>query len=261
VLALNETADYLKFILNRYDGDTALGKSVIAIDLVNEPHADGTTAPARLQKLVDTVYAPWLAARGPKSLRAVDADKPLIITPTTGSGSMVGVDMTSVAKPNVILTFHDYFGQALGTDPTHGLGYDKYGWSTAMEATDQTTSAGLGGTYVPYDPANKSYSARYSEHRTYIENAVNAAKRWKLPLYIGEYGIANPCNGGNHAATSRYFADTTKIYDEFGLSRTVWANGYWDDMAVMWRENGTCSGTAKWDYFDYASVITGGQTY
>jgi hypothetical protein len=258
VLALPETADYLKYFLKRYGSGTKLGQSVIALDVVNEPHADGATAPARMQKLVDTVYKPWLATSGTKSLRAVDPDKPIIITPPGGSGSLKGVNFSNLNTNNVMITLHDYFGQGLKTDAKYGLGYDISGWSTAMESTDQTSSTAMGGKYVPYDPARKSYAKRYEEHLTYVKNFVADAKKVGMGVYIGEYGIMNPCNGGREESSARYFTDTSDIYDRLGLSRTVWANGYWDDMAVMWRDAGTCAGTDKWDYFDYATVITDG---
>ena len=152
-LGLQETADYLKFILNRYDGSTSRGQHVIAVDLVNEPAADGTTAVDRTQKLVDTVYGPWLASTGSKSLRVTDPDKILIVTPVAGSGSLVGVNLANVAQPNVVMTFHDYFGQATGTNATYGIGYSSSAYATQKEDTDQTSSSAMGGSYIPYDPA------------------------------------------------------------------------------------------------------------
>lgn len=259
-LALQETADYLKFVLNRYDGSTARGKAVIAVDLVNEPAADGVNAVDRTQKLVNNVYGPWLAPSGTKSLRATDPDKILIVTPVAGNGSLVGADLTSVARPNVVLTFHDYFGQATGTHPTFGIGYSGSGYATQKEDTDQTSNSAMGGAYVPYNPTSKSYAARKSEHTAFVQNAVDVATAADMPLYVGEYGIMNPCNGGNLAYSSRYAQDTYDIYHALGLSRTVWTHGYWDDMSIWWREAGSCGTTPQGSYFPYAADLTGGAT-
>jgi aryl-phospho-beta-D-glucosidase BglC (GH1 family) len=259
-LALQDTADYLKFVLNRYNGSTARGKAVIAVDLVNEPAADGANAVDRTQKLVNNVYGPWLAATGTKSLRATDPDKILIVTPVAGNGSLAGVDLAPVALPNVVMTFHDYFGQSLGTNATYGIGYGASGYATAKEDTDQTSNSALGGTYIPYNPASKAYATRKAEHATFVQNAVNRAAAAGMPLYIGEYGIMNPCNGGNLAYSTKYAQDTYAIYQSLGLSRTVWTHGYWDDMSIWWREAGTCGTTPQGSYFPYAADLTGGAT-
>ena len=257
-LALQETADYLKFVLNRYNGSTSRGQHVIAVDLVNEPAADGTTAVDRTQKLVNTVYGPWLAPTGSKSLRATDPDNILIVTPVSGSGSLVGVNLANVAKPNVVMTFHDYFGQAKGTNATHGIGYSASGYATQKEDTDQTSSTVMGGSYVPYNPTSKAYATRKAEHTTFVQQAVGLAAAADMPLYVGEYGIMNPCNGGNLAYSTRYAQDTYAIYNSMGLSRTVWTHGYWDDMSIWWRESAPCGSVTNKTYFPYAADLTGG---
>jgi hypothetical protein len=259
-LGLQETADYLKFILDRYDGSTARGQHVIAVDLVNEPAADGATAVDRTQKLVDTVYGPWLASTGSKSLRATDPDKILIVSPVAGSGSLVGVNLSGVARPNVVMTFHDYFGQATGTNATYGIGYSSSAYATQKEDTDQTSSSAMGGSYVPYDPASKAYATRKTEHTAFVQQAVGVAEAAGMPLYIGEYGIMNPCNGGNLAYSTQYATDTFAIYNSLGLSRAVWTHGYWDDMSIWWRESAPCGAVTYGTYFPYAADLTGGAT-
>ena len=259
-LGLQETADYLKFILNRYDGSTVRGQHVIAVDLVNEPAADGTTAVDRTQKLVDTVYGPWLAPTGSTSLRATDPDKILIVSPVAGSGSLVGVTLANVAKPNVVMTFHDYFGQATGTNATYGIGYSSSAYATQKEDTDQTGNSAMGGSYVPYNPASKAYATRKTEHTAFVQQAVGVAEAAGMPLYIGEYGIMNPCNGGNLAYSTQYAKDTYAIYDSLGLSRTVWTHGYWDDMSIWWRESVPCGAVTYGTYFPYAADLTGAIT-
>lgn len=259
-LALQDTADYLRYVLNRYDGSTPRGRQVIAVDLVNEPAADGVTAVDRTQKLIDTVYAPWLAPTGSKSLRAVDPDKILIVTPVAGSGSLVGVNLTNVARPNVLMTFHDYFGQATGTNAIHGIGYSASGYATQKEDTDQTSNGAMGGSYIPYDSTSKPYVTRKAEHTAFVQQAVGLAAAAGLPLYVGEYGIINPCNGGDLAHSTRYAQDTYDIYEDLGLSRTVWTHGYWDDMSIWWRESASCGSVTQKTYFPYAAELTGGAT-
>ncbi|MEV7398605.1 cellulase family glycosylhydrolase [Aeromicrobium sp. NPDC092404] len=257
-LGLQETADYLRYVLERYDGSTARGQQVIAVDLVNEPAADGVTAVDRTQKLVDTVYAPWLAPTGSKSLRAVDPDKILIVTPVAGSGSLVGVDLAKVAQPNVVMTFHDYFGQATGTNATHGIGYSSSGYATQKEDTDQTGNTAMGGSYVPYSSTSKAYATRKAEHTAFVQHAVDVAAAAGMPLYVGEYGVVNPCNGGALAHSTAYAQDTYDIYEALGLSRAVWTHGYWDDMSIWWRESTPCGSVAPKTYFPYAADLTGG---
>lgn len=118
-------------------------------------------------------------------------------------------------------------------------------YATAKEDTDQTSSA-MRGAYVPYDPSSLSYAARKAEHAQFVRAAVDAAGAADMALYVGEYGIMNPCNGGDLAHSTRYARDTYAIYESLGLSRTVWTHGYWDDMAIWWREAGWCGhGTRK----------------
>lgn len=260
VLGLQQTADYLRAVARRYDGSTARGRQVIAIDLVNEPAANGRSSADKMRRLVAAAYKPWLAASGSRSVRAVDPDKPLIVEPPFGSGSLAGVSLDDVARPNVIMSLHDYFGRALDTDPVHGVGFSSLGFPSQKEDTDRTENALLG-SYVPYLSSAASYEQRRAERKSFLTQA----KRWTdaadMPLFVGEYGILNPCGGGSLAASTQYAKDSYALYEELGLSRTVWAHGFWDGMALWWRGDSPdegCGATDHKAYFPYASDYTGG---
>jgi len=259
VLALQATADYLKYVLTRYDASTARGRQVIAVDLVNEPRADGATAQAQFSKIM-AVYADWLAPSGSKSLRVTNPDKILIVTALHGDISLAGMDLSSIQQPNVVFTFHDYFGRALSTSPTYGLGYSGSGYASQQERTYASSP-------TPYNPSTLSYAARKAEHRTYLQQYLDWLGPYQLPLYIGEYGILNPCHGGDAAFSPKYALDTYHLYDNLyvvhggqsvplKMPRTWWTHGYWDDMA-LWYRSGTCNGVGPKAYFPYAKELTG----
>lgn len=259
VLALQATADYLKYVLTRYDASTARGQQVIAVDLVNEPRADGATAQAQFSKIM-AVYADWLAATGTKSLRLANPDKILIVAALHGDISLAGMNLSVLQQPNVIFTFHDYFGRALSTSATYGLGYSASGYASQQEHTYSATP-------TPYDPSTLSYAARKTEHRAYLQQYLDWLGAYQLPLYIGEYGILNPCHGGDASFSPRYALDTYQLYDNLyvvhagqsvplKMPRTWWTNGYWDDMA-LWYRSGTCGGVGPKAFFPYAKEATG----
>lgn len=271
VLALQSTADYLRYILNRYDGDTARGKHVIAIDLVNEPNADGTTAKIQNERLRDAVYVPWLSATGPKSLRAVDPDKILVLEGIAGNTSLQGLNLAPIAKPNVVFSIHDYFTGALGTNIGQGYGMSSSGWPTRIEHGDV-------GSPFPYQPTIQSYAMRSSEHRTYVQQFITWLDPYKLPLYVGEYGIYSPCGDKTTALAAtrlpwptQYAADTYVLYESLSvkvngvstpvvLPRTYWTHGHWDAMGLWWRDSYACGTTKPQSYFPYAKKLTGNVT-
>lgn len=260
VLALQKTADYLRAVARRYDGSTTRGQHVIAIDLVNEPAANGRTAAQKMRRLVEVAYGPWVAASGSRSVRAVAPGKPLLVQPPYGSASLVGVSLDAVSRPNVALSFHDYFGRGLATDPTHGIGYSSLGFSTYKEDTDRASNDLLG-AYVPYSSASASYEQRRAERVTYLQQVQRTTRAAGMPLFIGEYGILNPCGGGALASSSQYAKDSYAVYEQLSLSRTAWAHGFWDQMALWWRGDSPtegCGTTDHKDYFPYASAYTGG---
>ena len=259
VLALQATADYLQYILTRYNASTARGQQVIAVDLVNEPRADGATAQAQFSKIL-SVYEDWLAPSGSKSLRAVNADKILIVTALHGDILLAGMDLSVLQEPNVVFTFHDYFARALSTSPTYGLGYSGSGFASQQERTYSSSP-------TPYDPAVLSYANRRAERRAYMQQYLDWLEAYQLPLYIGEYGILNPCAGGDAAFSAQYAADTYEVYSNLyvisgsqsipiKMPRTWWTHGYWDGLA-LWYRSGTCNGTGPKEYFPYAMELTG----
>ncbi len=260
VLAQQSTADYIKYILNRYDSSTRRGRQVIAIDLVNEPVATpANTAREEFEQLLP-VYEDWLKPTGSKSLRGTNPDKILIVEPLHGNISLVGTDLSGLQQPNVVFSFHDYFGRATYDSPTYGLGYSDGGWSSKSERTDK-------GDPTPYDPSVLSYEKRLEEHTVYVKQWINWLSEYELPLFIGEYGIGNPCEGGNPEYSAQYAKDVFHVYENMYvvvngeakhllLPRTWWSHGYWNGMA-LWNRKEPCFGTGKKEYFPYAYELTG----
>lgn len=273
-LALPETAAYLREVVTRYSPEAqttedrkALAHQVIAIDLVNEPHSSDErgvaaglprgSATAQMQHLVETVYGPWLGD-GPNSVRVADPDKILLVQPIAGSGSLQGVDLTPVAKPNVVMSLHDYVGRYLSeTDRGFGRGYSAYGFAdgSAVELTDNREQGKLA-----YTPAVAPYTERAAQHTDFLQQFTGWSADAGMPVLIGEYGIVSSCKKGSQADVDRYAQDTYGIYEDLGLSRILWTHGSWDDMAIWFRGPGTCLGydIAKEDYLPHAFEYTGG---
>lgn len=258
VLALWRTSDYLKYIVDRYDASTARGRQVIAVNLVSEPHGTGNTGPDHFEDILP-VYETWLAPVGGQSVRAHNPDKILILGPARGDVSLEGVDLSGLQVPNFVFSFHDYFGRATGSS-SYGFGYSGSGFASAQERTYQSSP-------TPYNPATLSYADRRDEHTIYVQQYLDWLDDFELPLYMGEYGILNPCEGGHTEYSARYSADTYHIYNNLYvmsgghgepilLPRTWWAHGYWDGNAI-WYRSGSCQGTGPNEYFPYAYELTG----
>jgi hypothetical protein len=280
VLALPATAAYLHAVLHRYDGSSRRGRQVIAVDLVNEPHAsvpaDHLDSTGMFRTLLP-IYERWTATSGPQSVRSADPRKILVLEPPVGDSSLAGLDLaaTPLARQrDLVLSFHDYFaGIAAGTPASRfGPGYSSYGFPDAQERTIRAQP-------LPYNDHTVTRATRQRQHRAYVGRWVRWLKAPRLPLYIGEYGILNPCASGSFdpaalAADEHYAADTTAIYDQaldgvpgvragVGLPRTAWVNGQFDGHALYWRSAPaarSCGATPNRGYFPYARSLTGGAT-
>ena len=258
VMALNQTNEYFQYIVTRYDASTARGRQVIAVNLVSEPHATGNTGPDHFNELLP-IYETWLADDGKQSVRAANPDKILILGPARGDVSLVGLDLSGLMIPNFVFSLHDYFGRATGSS-FYGMGYSNSGFATFQERTYQSGP-------TPYNPALLSFSERKEEHKQYLQQYMDWLHKFQLPLFVGEYGILNPCSGGHEEWSPRYAKDTYEIYDNLyvmngaeaepiRLARTWWTHGYWDDTA-LWFRSGSCQGIGPNQYFPYAKELTG----
>jgi hypothetical protein len=150
---------YLTEIAKRYKDD----HSIIAIDLVNEPHPNPLpfNQNSNLSMFNDLI----------NTVRAVDPDKILIIEPLTGNSGWENADWTIIQnKHNLVVSHHIYFA-----------GGHQDGFRSNNTWADQ-------GNQV-YDGISGYPNPNQSQINAHVDKILGWLNPHKLPLYIGEYGI------------------------------------------------------------------------
>lgn len=263
VFARPEFKTYIRSIADRYSDfstpeKAARSEAVVAIDLINEPKGSGG-----IQTRQANMLANYSGIVSDVRANTSAADKILMAQPVHGDTSLAqnGSDVASFASTseNLMWSFHDYFGGGInGTTPSTsswGYGRDAYGFPGSQERTYQTSR--------PYTYANEE-----AQHRTYVEQSIAWATAHELPVFVGEYGVINPCNGNVASEALGYAEDTRDLYDTIpeapgssstvSVSRTWWVNGYWNDMELVRKESvgAPGCGPAPGDYFAHAAGTT-----
>lgn len=243
VFARPEFRNYLRVLATRYSDTSttakaARSKTVVAIDMINEPRGSGLL-PTRQANMLTNYRNLATDLRANPTATA----KILMAEPVHGDTSLAqnGSDLATFAASttNLVWSFHDYFGGGPGTttpptDPTFGFGRDSWGFPTGYDMTASVNQ--------PYRSTNDE-----AQHRTYVEQSVGWATAQGLPVYIGEYGVKNPC-WGNEAVYAEIYAEQTRnLYRSMpqspGASRTVaLSRTWWDDSQMELRRTSTDGG-------------------
>jgi hypothetical protein len=221
-----ELTTFLRTITERYSGDTDLGRTVVAIDLVNEIKAGVGSANATDENQKALAYYGQIVA----ALRTTIPNKILLAQPAHGDSSLkrnaADLSAFTATSTNLALSVHDYYGGAKAgltpTDnPTYGYGRSNYGYRDASSMWTNNDVA----SYVHPDAA--------AHHRRYAEEYVAWASAARLPVQVGEYGAYSPCEGNSLANVTRYTQDSRDLFSTIHfepgnpatieLSRTWWS--------------------------------------
>lgn len=268
VVAITEARTYLRTLAARYSdfSTTAAAnrsKTVVAIDLVNEMPADGANVTARTTKVLNVYKAMVDDLR----TQTTATSKIFVVGPSHGDTSLAlsdaDLDAMSAGRTNIVLSLHDYFGGRPGGgtplqgDATYGKGYGSGGWkSTTYQQFNDTTAS----TYTT------PYATEAAQHREYLQQYVNWAAGGSLPVFVGEYGVWNPCAGNSAADANQYATDTKALYNSVtitgvpgtvALSRTWFAHGFTGADAAMdlRRMSGGCASQAAGTYYAHAANL------
>ncbi|MCP2342384.1 glycoside hydrolase family 5 protein [Actinomadura rupiterrae] len=176
---------FLQQLAARYGANPALA----AYDPVNEPYRWPVNHKSVLADYTKIVNA----------IRAKDAKTGIAIEPTYGDARVPSSAFASfkpTRRSNLIWSVHDYYtGNA-------GVGFDRNDIGTSPNASDGTTG---------YKPADKANLAKH------LQVHLDMAKKVKLPVWIGEFGI-----GGRAAGHDQFIKDKVALFKSKGLGYAWW---------------------------------------
>ena len=192
----------------------------VAYEFMNEPVADE--------------HEQWnqLVAKVHKALRKVEPQRTLVI----GSNRWQGHETMKYLKvpegdKNIILSFHYYNPMIL----TH------YGawWTPIGKYTGKVNYPGVLVSKEDYEAAPdalKPELKQYTEQvwdintiRAQFKDAIEAAKKYDLQLFCGEWGVYEPVD---RELAYNWTRDMLTVFDEFNIAWTTWCYdadfGFWD---------------------------------
>ena len=201
----------------------------VAYEFMNEPVADEHE---QWNKLVAKVH---------KALRALEPQRTLVI----GSNRWQGHETMKYLKvpegdKNIILSFHYYNPMIL----TH------YGawWSPLCKAyKGKVNYPGVLVSKEDYEAAPdaiKPELKQYTEQvwdinkiREQFKDAIEAAKKYDLQLFCGEWGVYEPVD---RELAYNWYRDMLTVFDEFNIAWTTWCYdadfGFWDQQRHSYKD-------------------------
>ena len=200
----------------------------VAYEFMNEPVADEHE---QWNKLVAKVH---------KALRKVEPQRTLVI----GSNRWQGHETMKYLKvpegdKNIILSFHYYNPMIL----TH------YGawWTPIGKYTGKVNYPGVLVSKEDYDAAPdalKPELKQYTEQvwdintiRAQFKDAIEAAKKYGLQLFCGEWGVYEPVD---RELAYNWTRDMLTVFDEFNIAWTTWCYdadfGFWDQQRHTFKD-------------------------
>ena len=201
----------------------------VAYEFMNEPVADEHE---QWNKLVAKVH---------KALRALEPQRTLVI----GSNRWQGHETMKYLKvpegdKNIILSFHYYNPMIL----TH------YGawWSPLCKAyKGKVNYPGVLVSKEDYEAAPdaiKPELKQYTEQvwdinkiREQFKDAIEAAKKYDLQLFCGEWGVYEPVD---RELAYNWYRDMLTVFDEFNIAWTTWCYdadfGFWDQQRHTYKD-------------------------
>ncbi len=201
----------------------------VAYEFMNEPVADE--------------HEQWnaLVAKVHKALRELEPQRTLVI----GSNRWQGHETMKYLKvpegdKNIILSFHYYNPMLL----TH------YGawWSPLCAAyKGKVNYPGVLVSKEDYDAAPDAIKAElkpYTEEvwnidkiREQFKDAIEAAKKYDLQLFCGEWGVYEPVD---RELAYKWYRDVLTVFDEFNIAWTTWCYdadfGFWDQQRHTFKD-------------------------
>ena len=214
--------------------DVLKGYSVdsVAYEFMNEPVAED--------------HEQWnqLIAKVHKALREREPQRTLVI----GSNMWQSYGTIKYLKvpeneKNIILSFHYYNPMIL----TH------YGawWTPIGKYTGKVNYPGVLVSKEDYDAASDSVKAVIDENkftteewnidriRADFKDAIEAAKKYNLQLFCGEWGVYEPVD---RELAYKWTKDMLAVFDEFNIAWTTWCYdadfGFWDQKKHDFKDKG-----------------------
>ena len=214
--------------------DVLKGYSVdsVAYEFMNEPVAED--------------HEQWnqLIAKVHKALREREPQRTLVI----GSNMWQSYGTIKYLKvpendKNIILSFHYYNPMIL----TH------YGawWTPLGKYTGKVNYPGVLVSKEDYDAASDSVKAVIDENkftteewnidriRADFKDAIEAAKKYNLQLFCGEWGVYEPVD---RELAYKWTKDMLTVFDEFNIAWTTWCYdadfGFWDQKKHDFKDKG-----------------------
>ncbi len=214
--------------------DMLKGYSVdsVAYEFMNEPVAED--------------HEQWnqLIAKVHKALREREPQRTLVI----GSNMWQSYGTIKYLKvpendKNIILSFHYYNPMIL----TH------YGawWTPIGKYTGKVNYPGVLVSKEDYDAASDSVKAVIDENkftteewnidriRADFKDAIEAAKKYNLQLFCGEWGVYEPVD---RELAYKWTKDMLTVFDEFNIAWTTWCYdadfGFWDQKKHDFKDKG-----------------------
>ena len=214
--------------------DVLKGYSVdsVAYEFMNEPVAED--------------HEQWnqLIAKVHKALREREPQRTLVI----GSNMWQSYGTIKYLKvpendKNIILSFHYYNPMIL----TH------YGawWTPIGKYTGKVNYPGVLVSKEDYDNASDSVTAVIDENkftteewnidriRADFKDAIEAAKKYNLQLFCGEWGVYEPVD---RELAYKWTKDMLTVFDEFNIAWTTWCYdadfGFWDQKKHDFKDKG-----------------------
>ena len=214
--------------------DVLKGYSIdsVAYEFMNEPVAED--------------HEQWnqLIAKVHKALREREPQRTLVI----GSNMWQSYGTIKYLKvpendKNIILSFHYYNPMIL----TH------YGawWTPIGKYTGKVNYPGVLVSKEDYDAASDSVKAVIDENkftteewnidriRADFKDAIEAAKKYNLQLFCGEWGVYEPVD---RELAYKWTKDMLTVFDEFNIAWTTWCYdadfGFWDQKKHDFKDKG-----------------------
>ena len=192
----------------------------VAYEFMNEPVAEE--------------HEQWnqLVAKVHKALREREPQRTLVI----GSNMWQGYETMKYLKvpegdKNIVLSFHYYNPMIL----TH------YGapWTPIGKYTGKINYPGILVSKEDYDAAPESLKPELEDYtkqewnidriRAEFKDAIEAAKKYDLQLFCGEWGVYEPVD---RELAYKWTKDMLTVFDEFNIAWTTWCYdadfGFWD---------------------------------
>lgn len=197
--------DYIQKIASDYANEPA----VAAIDLANEVRPANYDDDLAVIKMYSTLA---------EQARAVAPNKTLMIESTTGDKLFSANALANLTvKDNMVFSYHDYFGGAYNSSGALISGCNPNGYTASGSVCGNATYENKQG--YPYIDKTKL------ESHIKANLDMLADSRIRLPLFVGEYGIAeglvNPV---------QWRKDFVDVLNKYNVSRTYWQyfNSYTD---------------------------------